>query len=92
MPLLWDFGNPRFVLGLAYLTDVLHPGEVQTGVRTETEEFYQRWYRMSYEDAGPNRSFFRPSSGAKECIIRVFPKSGPHFRPLSSLQASIRSV
>lgn len=62
MPPSWDFGNPRFVLGLAYLATALHPGEVQIDVSAEAEEFYQRWYKIPYKDAKPNRSFFRPSS------------------------------
>lgn len=58
MPPSWDFGSPRFVLGLFYLVSVLHP-DCTVEIEKEAELFYQQFYHMSYAEAKPNRSFFR---------------------------------
>jgi len=62
MPPSWDFGNPRWILGLANLANVLHPHEIHIDMEQEAERFYQKFYHIPYADARPNRSFFRPSS------------------------------
>ena len=58
MPPSWDFGSPRFALGLFYLVSVLHP-DIAVDIEKEAEQFYQQFYHMSYANAKPNRSFFR---------------------------------
>ncbi len=62
MPPSWDFGNPRWILGLANLANLLHPHEVHIDMEEEADRFYQKFYHIPYADARPNRSFFRPSS------------------------------
>mgnify|MGYP002408978606 FL=1 len=62
IPPIWDFGSPRWILGLLYIADKLHPGKLGVDIKKEADEFYRRFYGMSFEDASPNRSFHRPSS------------------------------
>ncbi|MDY0386218.1 MAG: radical SAM protein [Methanolobus sp.] len=61
LPPSWDFGNPRWILGLLFIADKFHPGKINIG--QEAEEFYERFYGMSCKEAVPNRSFHRPTSG-----------------------------
>ncbi len=63
VPPSWDFGNPRWILGLMYIADRLHPGNSGIDLKKEAEEFYQQFYGIPFEEATPNRSFHRPSSG-----------------------------
>ena len=63
MPPSWDFGNPRWILGLSFLAGILHPHEIRTDPEEEAERFYRKFYHIPYSEATPNRSFFRPSSG-----------------------------
>jgi hypothetical protein len=62
IPPSWDFGSPRWILGLLYIADKMHPGKLGVDIKREADEFYRRFYGMSFEDASPNRSFHRPSS------------------------------
>lgn len=61
IPPSWDFGSPRWILGLMFIADKFHPGRID--VSQEAEEFYERFYGMSFREANPNRSFHRPTSG-----------------------------
>ena len=63
VPPSWDFGSPRWILGLMYIADKLHSGKSGIDLRKEADEFYHQFYGMSFEEAKPNRSFHRPSSG-----------------------------
>lgn len=63
VPPSWDFGSPRWILGLLYIADKMHPGKLGIELKNEADEFYRRFYGISYEDARPNRSFHRPTSG-----------------------------
>lgn len=63
VPPSWDFGNPRWILGLMYIADRLHPGNSGIDLKKEADEFYLQFYGMPFEEATPNRSFHRPSSG-----------------------------
>jgi len=62
VPPSWDFGSPRWILGLLYIADKIHPGRLGVEIEKEADEFYRRFYGISFEDASPNRSFHRPSS------------------------------
>ncbi|HPT38150.1 MAG TPA: radical SAM protein [Methanothrix sp.] len=62
VPPSWDFGNPRWILGLLYIADKIHPGKIEFDIEKDADEFYRRFYGMSFDDASPNRSFHRPSS------------------------------
>jgi len=63
VPPSWDFGNPRWILGLMYIADKLHSGNSGIDLEKETDEFYQQFYGMPFGEAAPNRSFHRPTSG-----------------------------
>ena len=63
LPPSWDFGSPRWILGLLYIADKLHPGKLGIDVDQEANTFYRRYYGIYYSEAKPNRSFHRPSSG-----------------------------
>lgn len=63
VPPSWDFGNPRWILGLMYITDRLYPGNSGIDLKKEADEFYMQFYGMPFKEATPNRSFHRPSSG-----------------------------
>jgi pyruvate-formate lyase-activating enzyme len=63
VPPAWDFGSPRWILGLMYIADKLHPGKLELDLLNEADEFYMQFYGMRFKEAIPNRSFHRPSSG-----------------------------
>jgi ABC-type Fe3+-hydroxamate transport system substrate-binding protein len=63
VPPSWDFGNPRWILGLMYIADRLHSGKSGIDLKKEADDFYLKFYGLSFEAAKPNRSFHRPSSG-----------------------------
>ena len=63
IPPSWDFGNPRWILGLLYIADRLHPGKLRIDLKKEVDEFYLRFYGMRFKESKPNRSLHRPSSG-----------------------------
>lgn len=65
VPPSWDFGNPRWILGLMYIADRLYPGNSGIDLKKEADEFYLQFYSMPFEEAAPNRSFHRPSSGIR---------------------------
>lgn len=62
IPPSWDFGSPRWILGLLYIADKMYPGKLGVDIKKEANEFYRRFYGMDFGDASPNRSFHRPSS------------------------------
>lgn len=63
VPPSWDFGSPRWILGLMYIADKLHPGKLGVDLIQEAENFYLQFYGMRFKEARPNRSLHRPSSG-----------------------------
>lgn len=63
MPPSWDFGNPRWILGLMFLANVIHPEVFRFDLDAEADGFYRKFYGISFRDAKPNRSFFRPDTG-----------------------------
>ncbi len=63
VPPAWDFGSPRWILGLMYIADKLHPGKLRIDLLNEADKFYLQFYGMRFKEARPNRSFHRPSSG-----------------------------
>ncbi len=58
----WDFGTPRWILGLLFLAHTLHPELCRVDVMAEAEEFYRRFYGTGFSPAGMNRSFGKPSA------------------------------
>lgn len=63
VPPAWDFGSPRWILGLMYIADKLHPGKLRIDLLSEADKFYLQFYGMHFKEARLNRSFHRPSSG-----------------------------
>ena len=56
----WDFGSPRWILGLLFIARILHPERCSWDFREEAREFYGRFYQSSWEPERINRSFARP--------------------------------
>lgn len=57
----WDFGSPRWILGLMYISSVLHPDLCQFDITAEAREFYQRFYGQDFKTDAINRSFGKPN-------------------------------
>ena len=57
----WDFGSPRWILGLLYMAQVLHPKRCAYDVMDEAQAFYRRFYGMDFSAQEVNRSFAKPS-------------------------------
>jgi hypothetical protein len=57
----WDFGSPRWVLGLLYMANVFHPERCVYDVMAEAQTFYRRFYGMDFSPQEINRSFSKPS-------------------------------
>ncbi|MBN1432310.1 MAG: ABC transporter substrate-binding protein [Methanomicrobiaceae archaeon] len=51
----WDFGIPRWILGLMHLANILHP---ELFLESERKEYYMKFYRDSETDT-TNRSFVK---------------------------------
>ncbi|MDD3950835.1 MAG: radical SAM protein [Desulfobacterales bacterium] len=57
----WDFGSPRWILGLMHIASILHPNRCSYDVIAEAQAFYQRFYGMDFSPQDVNRSFAKPS-------------------------------
>ena len=60
MPPGWDFGNPRWVLGLTAIAATLHPERAKFDLAAEQDRFYRTFYGTSAAAVSGNRSFYRP--------------------------------
>mgnify|MGYP001186439405 CR=1 FL=1 len=58
----WDFGSPRWILGVLHLATKLQPERFSIDVIEEAQRFYQRFYSVDFIAARINRSFAKPSS------------------------------
>lgn len=58
----WDFGSPRWILGLQYIANMLHPEIYHFDVFTEAQRFYAQFYGTEFSLTDVNRSFCKPSS------------------------------
>ncbi|MFZ3132807.1 MAG: radical SAM protein, partial [Desulfosporosinus sp.] len=58
----WDFGSPRWILGLMNIANILYPEIYDFDVITEAERFYTEFYDMDFSLLDLNRSFSKPSS------------------------------
>ena len=58
----WDFGSPRWILGLLYMAQALHPERCSYDVIAEAQAFYQRFYGIDFSSENINRSFSKPSA------------------------------
>lgn len=58
----WDFGSPRWILGLMYIANVLHPDIFGFDILSTADEFYRQFYNVPFLSGTINRSFSKPSS------------------------------
>ncbi|AGL03091.1 radical SAM protein [Desulfoscipio gibsoniae] len=58
----WDFGSPRWILGLLYMANMLHPEVYHFDVWAEAARFYKQFYGSDFSLAEINRSFSKPSN------------------------------
>lgn len=57
----WDFGSPRWILGLMYIANILHPEVFNFNLNKEANKFYQNFYEQDFDLKVVNRSFSKPS-------------------------------
>ncbi|MDI6604368.1 MAG: radical SAM protein [Thermoanaerobacteraceae bacterium] len=58
----FDFGSPRWILGLMYIANNLHPDIFNFNVIKEAEQFYEKFYNMNFTLSNLNRSFAKPDN------------------------------
>lgn len=56
----FDFGSPRWILGLMYIANMLYPQTFHFDVLKEAEDFYQKFYHNNFVLEEVNRSFAKP--------------------------------
>lgn len=56
---LWDFGSPRWILGLMHIANTLHPEVFSFDMEKEAEQFYTTFFNTSFNVEKANRSFYR---------------------------------
>lgn len=56
---LWDFGSPRWILGLMYIANILHPEIFDFDMEKEADAFYTQFFNTPFEAKKANRSFYR---------------------------------
>jgi len=56
----WDFGSPRWILGLMTIARTIHPGVFDFSIEQEADQFYRKFYGMPYRSVATNRSFAHP--------------------------------
>lgn len=61
MPPCWDFGSPRFIFGVMYLANALHPDEFCFDIARERAFFYETFYGLDRTFTEQNRSFYAVS-------------------------------
>ncbi|QGZ99247.1 radical SAM protein [Dehalobacter restrictus] len=61
----WDFGSPRWILGLMNIANTLHPKIYKFNIAKEANDFYKTFYHMPFVVEDINRSFSKPTSGWK---------------------------
>ncbi len=57
----FDFGSPRWILGLMHIANMLHPDLYHFDVLHEAKFFYQEFYDTPLNITSINRSFAKPS-------------------------------
>lgn len=57
----WDFGSPRWILGLLHMAQVFHPRRCDYDVMAEASELHRRFYGVEFNPLDVNRSFAKPS-------------------------------
>jgi hypothetical protein len=62
LPPSWDFGSPRWILGLMLLAQSFHPEKCTWDMDEVADQFYQRFYHVPYRSVQPTRSFIKASA------------------------------
>lgn len=62
LPASWDFGSPRWILGLMLLAMSFHPKRCDWEMDEVADRFYKRFYHVPYTSVQPTRSFIRASA------------------------------
>lgn len=57
----WDFGSPRWILGLMHMANLFHPELFSYDVQAEAEAFHRRFYGVRFSPQEVNRSFAKPN-------------------------------
>jgi pyruvate-formate lyase-activating enzyme len=58
----WDFGSPRWILGLMHIANILQPEIYHFDVLGEARKLYKEFYELEFSLSDLNRSFSKPSS------------------------------
>lgn len=61
----WDFGSPRWILGLMYMANRLRPDTFAFDVEGEADYFYRKFYGVSFESVRSKRHFSLTRAGEK---------------------------
>ena len=56
---LWDFGSPRWILGLMHIANTLHPELFSFNMEEEANRFYTTFFDKPFDREKANRSFYR---------------------------------
>ncbi len=56
---LWDFGSPRWILGLMHIANTIHPELFGFDMEKEADQFYTAFFKKPFDAAKANRSFYR---------------------------------
>jgi pyruvate-formate lyase-activating enzyme len=56
---LWDFGSPRWILGLMHIANTLHPEIFSFDMEKEADRFYTAFFNRPFNAKKANRSFYR---------------------------------
>ena len=57
----WDFGSPRWILGLMHIANTLHPECCDFDIMAEADALYRCFYGTPFIPADVNRSFGKPT-------------------------------
>jgi len=58
----WEYGSPRWLLGLLHMANCLHPELFTFDMEKEADEFYRLFYGIKYNQQELNHSFSKPST------------------------------
>jgi len=59
----WDFGSPRWILGLMTIANTIHPDLFDFSIEDEADRFYRKFYGVTYHSVATNRSFVHAGPG-----------------------------
>ncbi len=89
----WDFGSPRWILGLMHIAATLHPGLCDFDVNAEADLFYRTFYGMPWRPEEGNRSFSKPSRFWKWASLAgktIFADTAPHDHDLETAAIQLK--